>query len=211
VASGQQSTLKDKKQGSLNIDNDDTQHWPQHQNNHNRNAQDIGCDQSCGIGRVEQQSRERSTISLGRGSGRPLQHKPERESFVPAQWKQSNIIPIPKVTNPTKPSECRPVCLTSCPRKAIEKIIAKDILRRTKAIWQKSDQFGFLPIGQEHHGRNRQNHRRLGACTGQQGDDSRRLFQLQQSVRPGEPQEADAETQETATTIPNIMDSRMAE
>ena len=68
-----------------------------------------------------------------------------RESFVPAQWKQSNIIPIPKVTNPTKPSECRPVCLTSCLGKAMEKIIAKDILRHTKAIWEKSDQFGFLP------------------------------------------------------------------
>jgi hypothetical protein len=29
--------------------------------------------------------------------------------------------------------------------KAISKIIAKDILRHTKAIWQKSDHFGFLP------------------------------------------------------------------
>ncbi len=37
-----------------------------------------------------------------------------RESFVPVQWKQSNIMPIPKLSNPTKPSECRPVCLTSC-------------------------------------------------------------------------------------------------
>ncbi len=65
--------------------------------------------------------------------------------------------------------------------------------------------------GQEHHARNRQSHRRLGTCTGQQGDDSRRLLRLQQSVRPGEPQEADAETQETATTIPHTLDSRVAE
>jgi hypothetical protein len=27
----------------------------------------------------------------------------------------------------------------------MEKIIAKDILRHTKALWRKSDQFGFLP------------------------------------------------------------------
>jgi hypothetical protein len=50
-----------------------------------------------------------------------------RESFVPSQWKQSNIIPIPKVLNPTMPNECRPVCLTSCLGKVMEKIIAKDI------------------------------------------------------------------------------------
>jgi hypothetical protein len=66
-----------------------------------------------------------------------------RESFVPALWKHSNIIPIPKVTNPTKSSECRPVCPTSCLGKTMKKIIAKEILRHTKAIWQKSDQFGF--------------------------------------------------------------------
>ncbi len=85
-------------------------------------------------------------------------------------------------------------------------------MRQTKAIWQKSDQFGLLPIGQEHHGRNRQSHRQL-TCTGQQGDDSRRLLRLrlQQSVRPGKPQEDDAETHETATTIPHIMDGRMAD
>jgi hypothetical protein len=70
-----------------------------------------------------------------------LYHTSLRDSFAPAQWKQSNIIPIPKVTNQTKPSECRPVYLTSCLGKAMEKIIAKDILRHTKAIWKKSDQF----------------------------------------------------------------------
>ncbi len=66
------------------------------------------------------------------------------ESFVPSQWKQLSIIPKPKVVNPTKPSECRPVCLTSCLEKTIEKTIEKDILRHTKAIWQESDLFGFL-------------------------------------------------------------------
>ncbi len=69
----------------------------------------------------------------------------------------------------------------------------------------------WLFTGQEHHGRNRQSHRRLGACTGQQGDDSHCLLRLQQSVRPGELQEAYAETQETASTIPHIMDSRVVE
>ncbi len=52
---------------------------------------------------------------------------------------------------------------------------------------------------QEHHGHNRQSHRRLGACSGQQGDDSRCLLRLQQNF------------QETATTISHIMDSRVAE
>ncbi len=37
------------------------------------------------------------------------------------------------------------------------------------------------------------------------------FFDQAKSVRPGEPQEADAETQETAPTISHIMDSRMAE
>ncbi len=68
----------------------------------------------------------------------------------------------------------------------------------------------WLFTRQEHHGRNRQSHRRLGACTGQQGDYSRHLLRLQQSVRLGEPQEADAKTQETGTTISHIMDRRMA-
>jgi hypothetical protein len=48
-----------------------------------------------------------------------------RESFVPSQSKQSKIIPIPKVQNPTQPNEYRPVCLTSCLGKVMEKIIAK--------------------------------------------------------------------------------------
>ncbi len=69
----------------------------------------------------------------------------------------------------------------------------------------------WLFTRQVHHGRNRQSHRQLGVCTGQQNDDSHRLLQLQQSVRPGEPQEADADTQETATIIPHIMDSRVVE
>jgi hypothetical protein len=96
------------------------------------------------------------------------------ECFVPSQWKQSNIISIPKVPNPTKPNECRPVRLLS---------------RQER----------------------RQSHRRLGTRTGQKEDNSRGLLRLQQSVRPGESQEADAKAEDTATTIPHFMDSRMTE
>ncbi len=50
-----------------------------------------------------------------------LFNKRLRESFVPSQLEQSNIITIQKVTNPTKPSECKPVCLISCLRKSMKK------------------------------------------------------------------------------------------
>ncbi len=235
VASHQQSTRKDEKQGSLITTGiakqgisrglvfiettrpqgiqgvlDDTQHWPQHHaTNDNRNAQDIGCDQSCGTGRVEQQSPERSTISLRGGGGRPFQHKPKRElrsSAMEAIEHHSN----PESDEPDQAKRMQTSLSHLMPGQSNGKdhreghiASRQGNMAEERPIW--------LFTGQEHHGRNLQSHRRLGTCTGQQGDDSRRLLRLQQSVRPGEPLEADAETQETATTILHIIDSTMAE
>jgi hypothetical protein len=107
-------------------------------------------DATSGTERAEQQSPERSMISLGRGSGRPLQHKPERE-LRPCAMEAIEHHANPEIVEPdqakrmqTSMSHLMPDASCLMPQ-AIEKIIAKDILRHTKAIWQKSDQFGFLP------------------------------------------------------------------
>ena len=63
-------------------------------------------------------------------------------SFVPSQWKESNIVPIPKDNN-----SYRPISLTSILCKTFERTIAKYIIQiTTKAgIWHNNQQFGFIP------------------------------------------------------------------
>ena len=68
-----------------------------------------------------------------------------RNSFVPTQWKEANIIPVPKVPKPTEPSDYRPISLTSCLCKVLERLICKKIIHLTQDIWQNNQQFGFLP------------------------------------------------------------------
>jgi hypothetical protein len=66
-------------------------------------------------------------------------------SFVPKQWKYSNITPIPKVAIPSNPLDYRPVALTAILCKVFERILAKYILDLTAHLWRDNKQFGFLP------------------------------------------------------------------
>ena len=68
-----------------------------------------------------------------------------RYSFVPAQWKEANIVPIPKINNPASPSDLRPIALTAIMSKVAERLIVKEILNHTKEIWKDNKQHGFLP------------------------------------------------------------------
>ena len=68
-----------------------------------------------------------------------------KQSFVPEQWKEANIAPVPKVQKPAKPEDFRPVALTSTLCKVLERILAKFIVNNTKEIWKNNNQFGFLP------------------------------------------------------------------
>ena len=68
-----------------------------------------------------------------------------KQSFIPEQWKEANIAPVPKVQKPAKPEDFRPVALTSTLCKVLERILAKYIVNNTKEIWKNNNQFGFLP------------------------------------------------------------------
>ena len=49
-------------------------------------------------------------------------------SVIPTIWKTSNIIPVPKRSNPTANNDYRPVALTSIVMKCFERIIKKILL-----------------------------------------------------------------------------------
>jgi hypothetical protein len=68
-----------------------------------------------------------------------------QSNVVPTQWKQADIVPIPKINKPTEPSDFRPVALTSVLCKILERILTKYIIEHTQNLWRNSDQFGFLP------------------------------------------------------------------
>jgi len=67
------------------------------------------------------------------------------ESFVPTQWKEANIITIPKIKEPKEVGDYRPIALTSSLCKTFERIIVKQILKNTESIWKDNKQYGFLP------------------------------------------------------------------
>ena len=67
------------------------------------------------------------------------------ESFVPTQWKEANIMPIPKIKEPKEVGDYRPIALTSSLCKTFERIIVKQILQYTDSIWRDNKQYGFLP------------------------------------------------------------------
>jgi hypothetical protein len=56
------------------------------------------------------------------------------ESYVPTQWKEANIIPIPKIKEPKEVGDNRPIALTSSVCKTFERIIVKQILKYTESI-----------------------------------------------------------------------------
>ena len=61
------------------------------------------------------------------------------------EWRLGNITPIPKVPNPSEPSDMRPIAITSTPCKIIERIISKHILTCCREQLVTNKQFGFLP------------------------------------------------------------------
>jgi hypothetical protein len=66
-------------------------------------------------------------------------------NFVPTQWKQANIIALPKINNPQTASDYRPIALTSSLCKVLERMVAKEIMKTTKNIWVNNKQYGFMP------------------------------------------------------------------
>lgn len=57
-----------------------------------------------------------------------LFQKSVETGLIPAQWKQSLIVPVPKNNRPKEMKDLRPVALTSVPMKCLEKIILKHLL-----------------------------------------------------------------------------------
>jgi hypothetical protein len=51
---------------------------------------------------------------------------------IPALWKFSNIVPLPKKTTPKQPNDFRPVALTSVVMKTLEKIVKSLVLAATE-------------------------------------------------------------------------------
>ena len=51
---------------------------------------------------------------------------------IPALWKFSNIVPLPKKPNPKQPNDFRPVALTSVVMKTLEKIVKSLVLAATE-------------------------------------------------------------------------------
>ena len=51
-------------------------------------------------------------------------------SYVPLQWKTAVISSIPKIPNPTSPSDFRPISVDPILSRILEKIIVKTQLKR---------------------------------------------------------------------------------
>jgi hypothetical protein len=51
---------------------------------------------------------------------------------IPQLWKFSNVVPIPKISNPKQPNDFRPVALTSLVMKTVEKIVKRAVLNLTE-------------------------------------------------------------------------------
>ena len=66
-----------------------------------------------------------------------------QSGIVPALWKESNIIPIPKVISPNEESDTRPISLTPCLSKVLEDFVVKWLLDDIKGKIDQQ-QFGCL-------------------------------------------------------------------
>ncbi|KAK2706982.1 hypothetical protein QYM36_014866 [Artemia franciscana] len=68
-----------------------------------------------------------------------------KEGYVPSLWKKAAIIPILKPQkDPTSPKSYRPIALTSCLCKLMERLIKKKVLPEIEKVVQ-PEQLGFLP------------------------------------------------------------------
>ena len=74
-----------------------------------------------------------------------------KASQVPTQWKSSNIKPIPKITNPTSPSDYRPISITSVLSRLTERLIISQFIYPALLSPPQeltfSNQFAFRPTG----------------------------------------------------------------
>ena len=72
-------------------------------------------------------------------------------SYVPLQWKTAVISPIPKIPNPTSPSDFRPISVVPIISRILEKIIVKThlypVLENPCSSCLFDDQFAFRPTG----------------------------------------------------------------
>ena len=64
-------------------------------------------------------------------------------SYVPTQFKFANITPIPKVSNPTKALDYRPIANLAALDKVFQRVIVQYILKITLAFWNDNIQFTF--------------------------------------------------------------------
>jgi hypothetical protein len=73
------------------------------------------------------------------------------ESYIPPQWKESKITPIPKTPNPNSEADFRPISITSVLCKILEKFVVHKyyypILTDPDENYIYSDQFAFRPSG----------------------------------------------------------------
>ena len=72
-------------------------------------------------------------------------------STVPTLWKRARICPVPKIANPKRPSDFRPISVTSVLSRITEKIIVRDflypVLNCPPATLCFTDQYAFRPSG----------------------------------------------------------------
>ena len=74
-----------------------------------------------------------------------------RDSFVPSQWKMSNITPVPKVRRPATEADYRPISITPILCRVIERLVVRrffyPILTQAHSNMGFSDQYAFRPTG----------------------------------------------------------------
>ena len=75
-----------------------------------------------------------------------LFNKMIKHEKIPSVWKISNIVPIPKGSNSTSPSNYRPISLLSVVSKVLEKIIYNRVAKNLESLCPPpSNQWRFLP------------------------------------------------------------------
>ena len=71
--------------------------------------------------------------------------------YVPSQWKTSLIVSVPKVPQPTLPSDFRPISLSSILSRILERLVVQNcfypLLTQPSLSPMLSDQFAFRPTG----------------------------------------------------------------
>jgi hypothetical protein len=72
-------------------------------------------------------------------------------STVPAQWKKASILPIPKVSQPSQPTDFRPISITPVLTRVLERLIVRQFIYPSLSAAPPplllNDQFAFRPTG----------------------------------------------------------------